>query len=130
MLDDAARCRGSRRDGTPCLAPPHAIGADGYCWAHDPAKRDERREARAKGGRNRATAERAGKLVPATLRPVVAKLLDALDAVEAGALSPRQGQAMAAIASAIVRVYTAGTLEQRIEALEEAAQATGGRLSG
>jgi hypothetical protein len=118
MLDDTPRCRGTRQDGTPCQAPPHAIGASGYCWAHDPTRGEERHAARVKGGQNKATAARVDRLVPATLRPVVTKLLDALDGVETGTLSPRQGAAMAAIASAIVRVYDVGVLSERVAELE------------
>jgi hypothetical protein len=61
------------------------------------------------------------RLVPATLRPVVTKLLDALDGVEDGSLSPRQGAAMAALASALVRIYETSVLTERVAELEEAA---------
>ena len=74
---DTPRCRGVRRDGSPCQAPSHALNAAGWCWAHSPENAEARRAARVKGGQNRATAKRVDKLVPATLRPVVGTLLDA-----------------------------------------------------
>jgi hypothetical protein len=63
-----------------------------------------------------------GRLMPASLRPVLAVLFDALDEVHSGKLEPPQANAMAALASAIVRVYGAGQLEERLERLEQAAE--------
>ena len=119
MLDDGPRCKGTRGDGSACQAPPHAIGAEGYCWAHDPAKREARRAARAKGGRGKATAVRAEKLVPSHMKPVLGAVRAALRDVRAGALTPAQGSAIASLASAAVKVYQLGLLEERIEALED-----------
>jgi hypothetical protein len=117
-------CRGTRRDGTPCKA---AGMLDGWCFAHHPDREEERRASREKGGRGKATSARIARLVPATLRPVIGTLVGALDEVHAGTLDPRQANAMAALAGAIVRAYSVGVLEQRIEALE-AAQG-GGRVA-
>ena len=121
------RCRGTRRDGSPCQAPATAVSAAGWCWAHDPANADARREAQAKGGRHKATTARLDRLVPATLRPVLATLLDALDEVrgedgQPPSLSPQQAQAMAALARAAVAVYQVAEIEPRLAKLEEAAQ--------
>ena len=41
-------CRANKRDGSPCAAP--ATGANGFCWAHDPANSEERRRIASKGG--------------------------------------------------------------------------------
>ena len=119
------RCKGARRDGSPCQAPPAALGPAGFCWAHDPAQAESRRAARAKGGQNRATAKRVDKLVPATLRPVVGMLLAVLDEVHDGRLTPAQASAMAAVAGAVVKVYQVAELEQRVEALEAVTAAQG-----
>ena len=111
-------CRGTRRDGTACQAPPHAIGPDGFCWAHSPAKRDERRAARAKGGERRSNASRAGAALPKDLADVRDRLLGALGKLENGELEPRTATAMAAIARAVVAVQEAGALERATAALE------------
>lgn len=113
---DRKRCRGTRKDGTRCTAP--VMGGGGYCFAHDPAKVTERDEARRKGGANSATRQRLDRLVPATLRPMIGHLLDALDEVHAGTLDPKQASAMASLAGAIVRAYSVGVLEERVQALE------------
>src|SRR5947209_4859301 len=117
-----APCRATRRDGQPCTAP--VLGGGEYCFAHDPARQAERRAARERGGQHKATGARLGKLVPATLRPVLATLLAALDEVhgdgEGPTITPAQASAMASLAGAIVKVYQVGTLEERLAALEEA----------
>ena len=115
------RCRGVRRDGTPCGAQ---AGPGGWCWAHDPANDEARRAARSRGGKGKATAARAEKLVPAVLRPVLDTLLDAVGEVKAGTLSTQQAGALASLAGAIVKVYQVGTLEERLSALEAAQAAT------
>jgi hypothetical protein len=105
------QCVGTRKDGAPCTA--RVMGAGDYCFAHDPERVTQRREARAHGGRNRATRARLDRLVPATLRPMIGALLEALDEVHSGDLDPRQASAMAALAGAITRAYGVGVLEER-----------------
>ncbi len=117
------RCAGTRKDGTPCTAT--VMGAGAYCFAHDPTRRAERDAARRKGGVNSATRHRVDRLVPATLRPMIGSLLDALDEVHAGTLDPKQASAMAALAGAVTRAYGVGILEERVQTLEE--QREGGR---
>ena len=127
MQGDAARCKALRRDGRPCRAPALPTGA-GLCFVHDPGRQAALAGERAAGGRAKATALRAERLVPATLRPVITDLLDALQGVRAGSLSPAQGTAIAALAGALVRVYQLGEVEQRLRDLEAATVAaeTGG----
>jgi hypothetical protein len=95
------------------------MGAGTLCYAHDPARAVERDEARRKGGANSATRARLDRLVPATLRPMIGSLLDALDEVHAGTLDPRQASAMASLAGAITKAYGVGVLEERVQALED-----------
>ena len=111
------RCAGTRKDGTPCAAA--VMGPGVWCYAHDPARAVERDRARRKGGANSATRARLDRLVPGTLRPMIADLLAALQEVHTGDLDPRQASAMAALASAITRAYGVGVLEERVVALED-----------
>jgi len=105
------RCTSIRRDGEPCTAK---AGALGYCIGHAPGAQ----EARRKGGRKASRAERAAKLLPSRLHPVVSLLEDALGEVHRGELDPRAASAMASLAGALVRIITAGELEERLRALE------------
>jgi len=120
---DRKRCRGTRKDGTRCTAP--VMGGGGYCFAHDPAKVAERDEARRKGGANSATRQRLDRLVPATLRPMIADLITAMGEVHAGTLDPKQATAMAALAGAVTRAYGVGVLEERIATLESRTERQG-----
>ena len=110
------RCTGTRRDGTPCAAA--VVGTGTLCYAHDPARATARDQARRKGGTNSATRARLDRLLPATLRPMIGRLLEALDEVHAGTLDPKQASAMASLAGTIVRAYSVGVLEDRVAALE------------
>ncbi len=96
------------------------MGPGVWCYAHDPARATARDQARRKGGTNSATRARLDRLLPATLRPMIGHLLDALDEVHAGTLDPKQASAMASLAGAITRAYSVGVLEERVQALEAA----------
>ncbi len=118
-MDEPRHCSATRRDGAPCAAPPSAVdAATGFCWAHNPAKRAARRAARAKGGRGKATAARAEKLLPSHMRPVLGAVFAALRDVRSGTITPAQASAIASLAGAAVKVYQVGRLEERIADLE------------
>ncbi len=119
-----AQCAGTRKDGMRCTA--RVMGAGEHCFAHDPAKAAQRDQARRKGGAGRAIRHRLDHLVPATLRPMIGDLLDALGEVHAGTLDPKRASAMAALAGAITRAYGVGILEERLQALEAAQAAQEG----
>ena len=57
-------CKARAKSGTRCQA--HA-GPSGWCWAHDPALRRKRADARRKGGRARSTGDAGGG--PEVFRP-------------------------------------------------------------
>jgi hypothetical protein len=109
------RCRATRRDGRPCTAP--AI-LHGLCVGHSPGAG----AARVKGGRATSKRERADKLLPARLRPILDRLERALVQVHEGDLSPGKASAMSGLAGAIVRVYQTSELEERLRALEQRAK--------
>ena len=115
---DAPRppCQAQRRDGQPCGG---VAGPSGYCFAHDPELAARRKEGNRQGGQNKDTTRRLTKLVPSRLKPVLETLFTALDEVHAGDLEPRQATAMAALASAIGRLYETAQLEERLLKLEE-----------
>lgn len=120
MLDDATRCKGARRDGSPCRGL--ALGASGLCWAHDPANQERVRAARSAGGHAKSRAARIERLMPNVLRPVLERLLTALEEVHEGRLTARQAEAMSALSTAICRVYEIGCLEERLFDLEQATE--------
>jgi len=115
MARDGA-CRAVKRDGQPCRSI--VVLLSGFCPRHDPARRDEAHAASVAGGRGRSRIARVEKLVPSVLRPVMNTLLDALGEVHRGELDPRTATAMAALSSALVRVFSSGALEERLSELE------------
>ena len=127
MQRDTTPCKATRANGERCKSP--AVRSSGYCWAHDPGGVEARQEARREGGRAKSRARRLDKLVPATLKPVIGTLLDALDEVHAGDLDAKRASAMAALAGAVGRLYQVGVLEERLAALEAAREAEGGRTA-
>ncbi len=114
----AATCSATRRDGSPCQGP--VLDDAGLCWAHSPAVAAKRAEKRRLGGANRATNKRLDRLMPASLKPAIALLYQALEEVHRGDLDARNAGAMAALAGAIARLYQTGVLEDRVSALEQA----------
>jgi hypothetical protein len=113
----SGRCKALMKNGEPCTAPMLASGE--YCFRHDPALAAERREASAKGGRNRSNLARIKSLAPPRLLPIYDRLERALEEVHEGRLNPGQAQAMAALARALAAILQAGELEQRLRRLEQ-----------
>lgn len=61
----AAKCQAIARSGRPCGSPPLAGSA--WCFIHDPAGAEARRESSRKGGHARSNAARAKKEIPAAM---------------------------------------------------------------
>jgi hypothetical protein len=116
------RCRAIRKDGQPCNA--FAV-VNGYCIGHSPAAA----EARSKGGRNSSNAARLAKMIPARLRPTLDLLETAIQEVHKGTLQPQRGTAMASLASAMIKVFETGVLEERLLRLEVLIKKKGGRAN-
>lgn len=113
----AATCHATRADGQPCTTPVVSTGR--YCFGHDPDLAAKRAEARRRGGANRANRVRLAKIMPVRLVPVWEQLEQALADVLAGDLDPRQAQAAATVARALVAILQAGELEERVRRLEQ-----------
>ena len=113
------RCLGTKRDNSPCtvsVEPPQT-----FCWWHDPANADARKQAAARGGK------RAGRgRAQAEVSDIKRRLSDLADDV----LEGRQDKGVAAVASQVLNVLLRAIsvemklkeqleLVQRLEALEE-----------
>ncbi|MDP9438411.1 MAG: hypothetical protein M3P49_06675 [Actinomycetota bacterium] len=117
-----ARCAGFKGDGTPCQS---IVGASQtYCYAHDPARAQERKRNASKAGRGRGASELAG--IKALLSELTDRVLG-----EQGTEPLANGNA--AVANQLLnsrlraveitrKVKETDELEARIEALEEASQ--------
>jgi hypothetical protein len=101
-------CRANKRDGSPCTAP--ATGANGFCWAHDPANSEERRRIASKGGRGKGSGELSD--LKKQVKDLVADVLDGK--VERG---------QAAVANQLYNtLIRAIEQERKLRELEELAQ--------
>jgi hypothetical protein len=117
----AAKCQAIARSGSRCNSP--VLPASQWCWVHDPAAADRRREASKKGGKARATKARALAAIPdAMTSDELAGWLSLLfKNVVAGRVEPRIGTAAATIARVLMDVREATELEQRLAELESRA---------
>ncbi len=97
-------CFASRRDGRPCRSP--AVGASGYCFAHDPGRAAEHLEACRRGGRTRST--RAKQPSAGELTALFQRLALAIEEVEAGTLDPRRALALAGLVRAMCATLQPG----------------------
>ena len=107
-------CRATKRNGEPCKTP--ATGANGYCWAHDPANADKRRRVASRAGSSRGGGE-------------IADLKAQLRKLASDVLSGEVGRSEAAVVNQILntrarlielerKIREQEELEARMEALE------------
>lgn len=109
-------CQATTREGRPCKAPP--LAGRPYCFAHDPEKAEERREARRRGGeRSRRPPIELVELGSA------GAVREALERVLAETLvlgnSIRRNRAAGYLLGIVLRALEQGELEDRVERLEE-----------
>ena len=105
------RCRALRTNGQPCTAP--AVRG-GLCIGHQPGAA----AAHVKGGKATSSANRALKLLPSRLQPIVDTLEKVFYEVYEGNRSLKSATAMATVALAIGKLVLAGELEMRVRAIE------------
>jgi hypothetical protein len=120
----AVQCAAITRGGCRCASA--VLPESQYCWTHDPAAADRRREASRKGGKARANSERVKKLLPAAMAPeeIGGRLSQVYVDVIEGRVSPKIGTCAATIARALLEVREVGELERRLEELEARAGVT------
>ena len=91
----ATPCKGIKKDGAPCRGNG-LDQLDGYCLAHGPTELT--RGWRVRGGENSSTAARADKRLPERYRDVINTLVQGIDDVKEGSMTPA---ALTAIARAV-----------------------------
>lgn len=118
-----ARCQRIKGDGTRCKLP--AIGSNGLCYSHDPAKQQQRRRTAQRagkaGGRGRASVE---------LKRLQGRFEELAEQVLSDDLDPRVGAVTCQLLTGARACVRDGLMAQdveevrgRMEALEEALQA-------
>ncbi len=115
------KCLGQNRDGSPCQAKPRP-GSDRCPW-HTPALAAQRRAWSRKGGQSRSNRARTAKRLPSEVMTQIQGVLCVVlrDVIE-GRTEPGIGNCAAGLARAIAAVAQAGEIEDRLSALEAAAE--------
>lgn len=113
------QCKFIKPDGTQCNA--NAMSGLDYCYTHNPDISDEeKREARKKGGSNRAVVLKAPlPVIPIKKIPDVALLIvDTIDRVRAGEMDTRIANCLFIGSDKLMRALEVSELEKRFEELE------------
>ena len=116
-------CQETNADGTPCKMRPQS---NGLCFAHDPARADERTLARQRGG-----LRRSGQIALRILKDegmssaefktpaeVCRLLSNTITNVQTGRLDCRIGAAVGVLANVLLRALELSTLDIRLDAIE------------
>ena len=123
-------CKARKNDNSECEA---AASESGYCFAHDPARGQERAAARRKGGQATRAASLGNKEALPTSVRTVGDVLTVLDysLIEAIALqnSVQRGRLLVSICSGYLEAIKIGEFETRLEAIEQALAAKTGALA-
>lgn len=117
-------CRATTTDGPSCQAA--ALPGSDYCFFHDPERADERREAKAAGGRHgkmKTLAADAPAVRVESCQDVVRLISETINQVRRGELDPRVANAVGYLANILIKAAEQGDMEKRIEQLEAAVQA-------
>jgi hypothetical protein len=109
-------CKRIKANGEPCKA---IAREDGLCFAHSPALAKQHTDASIKGGHNKSNAMRLQKLMPARLVPIYKLMEEVLSDVYNDKIDLKKAHTMAVVARAMVAIFTAGELEERVRSLEE-----------
>jgi hypothetical protein len=124
MTTTGNKCQAINRRGRKCNA--YALADSDYCFFHDPAKVEERKEARTNGGQARAgrTISR-GNTQPREIKSV-ADVLALLGETVGDVLllenSLSRAQTIGRLALAMIKAFEISELEQRLQRLEERLQ--------
>jgi hypothetical protein len=108
------RCGASKLDGTPC---ERIVGASqGYCYAHDPARAEERRRAASKAGRSRTNPEI--REIKGLLRELYAAVLEGQVERQAAAVAGQIANTQLRAIELERRLREQDDLEERLDELE------------
>ena len=112
-----ARCAAITRGGSQCSSP--VLPDSRYCWTHDPAAAERRREASRKGGKARSNKARAAATLPAPMTPqdVHTWLGVIFLRVIEGETEPSVGTAAATIARAMLETAKVASFEDELAQL-------------
>jgi hypothetical protein len=126
------RCRATKKDGSPCAAPP-LLGRE-LCLHHAPEKRDDLARSRRAGGEARARGLARAPMEPPpewwplqNITEASRGLAHVSREVLVGRLDPRSANAATGALNALVGALRGADLEERVRGLEAALGVEGGK---
>ena len=128
MISTGKRCKADTKRGKPCGA--WAVNGSDFCFWHDPARVEERRAARAKGGKarharcigNAGDVEAVAIESAADTLPILAEAINAVRGLEN---SIARGRCIGYLCGVVIKAFEVTELEARVAVLEQ--QAIGGK---
>ncbi len=118
---DKTPCKAKKPDGSDCQAA--ALPGSEYCFFHDPAKAERRREAQSLGGRHnhmKTLDEDTPDVKIQNCQDTVPLLSETINQVRKGEIDPRVANAVGYLANVIIKAVEQSDIEKRIEAIEAA----------
>jgi len=112
-------CQAVKPDGSRCQAA--ALPGRDFCFFHDPAKADERREAQSLGGqqnRMKTLDASAPDVEIEDCQDVVRLISETINQVRKGQIDPRVANAVGYLANVLIRAVEQGDMEKRLDDLE------------
>ena len=115
---NAKRCEATKRDGSPCGG--FAVTGSCFCFAHDPASREKRREARARGGaaRHGRTFAPGERVTVRDVGDVMAVLEEAVNLVMGLEPSIAKARTLGYLAGVVFKGLELSEFDRRLSALE------------
>ena len=113
------QCSFIKPDGTQCNA--NAMSGLDYCYTHNPdISNDEKREARQRGGQNRAVAisEPLPPLAIVEPNDAVLLIVDTINRVRAGELDIRVANCLGFLTDKLLKAFEVSKLNDRVEIIE------------
>jgi hypothetical protein len=118
-------CRATKRNGEACTLSVN--GPNGYCWAHDPANREQRERMASRAAKSKPSKE---------LSMVKSELRETIEAVRRGHLDRGTGAVIGGLYNTLLRALEvqrkwreADELGRRLQVLEEQAEQERGASS-
>lgn len=114
------KCCAIAKSGSRCATA--VVAGSRYCYLHDPAMADRRRDAAVKGGKARSNKARAAALVPATMtsQELGGWLSLLFRQTMVGKIEPKVATACATLARTLLVVHETAEIERRLDELEQA----------
>ena len=113
------QCKSIKPDGTQCNA--NAMSGADYCYTHNPDISDEeKREAKQRGGQNRAVAisEPLPPLAIAEPNDAVLLIVDTISRVRSGELDIRVANCLGFLTDKLLKAFEVSKLNDRVEIIE------------